>query len=181
VEPGPTFAGRVWGVNGGPLHLGAAIDIRKEVLPLWPGLGENRVDVAEFFVSAHQKVVELVAGGQGELCLYPDAEPLDAVDDNRQALIYAGLVCCSPSAVAAFLDFARLEARSLLEQHRSVLVALTDALVLKRTMTGGEINEVVAEALALEGLANEKMRRLRWQQCLAGARSFTAYTEEEEK
>jgi hypothetical protein len=172
IVPGPDFAGRVWGVNGGPLHLSSEIDIGKEVLPLWPGLGEDRADVAEFFVHAHQKVVELVSGSQGELCLYPDAEPLDAVDDNRQALIYVNLVCCSPSSVNAFVDFARQEARAILEGHRSTLVALTDALVRKRTMTGSEINQVVADSLALEGLANEKMRRLRWQQCMANSAIF---------
>ena len=172
IVPGPDFAGRVWGKNGGPLHLSSAVDIGKEVLPLWPGLGEDRADVAEFFVHAHHKVVELVAGGQGELCLYPDAEPLHAVDDDRQALVYAGLVCCSPSSVTAFLDFARQEARALLEEHRSVLITLTNALVCRRTMTGSEINEVVAEALALEDLAAEKARRRKWQQCAASARDF---------
>jgi hypothetical protein len=174
IVPGPDFAGRVWGINGGPLHLSSAIDINKEVLPLWPGLGEDRADVAEFFVHAHHKVVELVAGGQGELCLFPDAEPLHAVDDERQALIYAGLVCCSPGSAAAFLGFARQEARSLLEEHRSVLIALTDALVRKRTMTGAEINEVVAEALALEERAAEIRRREAWRAVQARAAAFVA-------
>jgi hypothetical protein len=164
----------VWGVNGGPLHLGSPIDIGKDVLPLWPGLGEDRADVAEFFVHAHQKVVELVAGGQGELVLFPDAEPMHAIDDDRQASLYAGLVCCTPGSVTAFLDFARQEAKAILQEHRSALVALTDALVRKRTMTGAEINQVVAEALALEDLTAEKARRLRWQQCLANAATFAA-------
>jgi hypothetical protein len=172
IVPGPDFAGRVWGVNGNPLHLSSAIDINKEVLPLWPGLGEDRADVAEFFVHAHHKVLELVAGGQGELCLYPEAEPLHAVDDERQALIYTDLVCRSPSSVAAFLDFARQEARSLLEEHRPALIALTDALVCKRTLTGAEINQVIAGALAHEELAKEKMRRADMARCLAGARAF---------
>ena len=128
-------------------------------------------------VHAHHKVLELVAGGQGELVLFPDAEPLHAVDDNRQALTYAGLVCCSPGSVNAFLDFARREAKAILEEHRSALIALTGALVRERTLSGSQINQVVAEALAFEERAAEQRRREAWKAVQARAATFAAYRE----
>ena len=171
------FAGKVWGPDGNQFFGDGSIDVCAEVMrdvtPFWPGLGEPRDDAAVFHVHALHRAIELLAGSEGELVLLE--EPLlGALDDSKQALKFARLLCVSPGSVGAFLNFAKAEARALLEEHRSLVLALADCLITKRTLSGGEIDAVLAAALARSDLELERRRRLKWIEVAASARNFEA-------
>ena len=166
------FAGRVWGPGGDQfLSDGSDIcgEVMHELMPFWPGIGEPRDDAAEFQVHAMRRTVELLAGSEGEAML-EDAPLLGAVDDNKQALRFARLVCVSSAAVEAFLSYAKAEARALLEEHRSLVLALADCLLEKRTLTGAGVDAVLAAALARSNLETEHRRRLEWARVAERAR-----------
>jgi hypothetical protein len=171
------FAGRVWG-PGGEQFLGdgsqdVCAEVIHELTPFWPRIGEPRDDAAEFQVHAIRRTVELLAGSEGERVLLE--EPLvGAVDDNKQALRFARLVCVSPASVEAFLSYAAAEARALLEQYRDLVSALADCLIAKRTMTGAEVDAVLAAALAKSDLEIEHRRRAAWAKVAERARIFEA-------
>jgi hypothetical protein len=84
---------------------------------------------------------------------------------SRDAERFARLMCVHPDAVDDFIGYCRVEARALLTDHASIVKALADTLLEQVTLTGAQIDAVIANALVLEDLAAEKARRLRWQQC----------------
>lgn len=47
--------------------------------------------------------------------------------------------------------------------------ALTGALIIRRTMTGIEVDEVIAAAVAAKAAANERQRRADWREREASA------------
>jgi len=137
-----------------------------------PGLGEARTDCAELLAHATTRAIELAAGSASEQLFYPADEPLAAIDDRRQARAFAGLVCFTPFAIDQFLIYVISEATALLSAHRGAVIAVAEALLEKRTMTGTEIDSVIANALALEDLAAERGRRAAWRKTLASADAF---------
>ncbi|MGO9682364.1 MAG: hypothetical protein ACLPTZ_07205, partial [Beijerinckiaceae bacterium] len=163
------FAGRVWGPNGNPSHLGSGFDVCTEARPYLPRLGESRSDAAELFTHAIGRCIELAAGTASEKLFFPDDEPLTATDDQRQSSAFAGLVCCTPAAVGAFLAYAASEAAALLNEHRGVVIQVADALLERRTLNGAEIDQIIADALAREDLAAERSRRAAWAKTLLSA------------
>jgi hypothetical protein len=99
---------------------------------------------------------------------------LGAIDDNAQAAKFAHLICVSPASAEAFLGYAKAEARALLDQYRSLVLALADCLLEKRTLTGAEVDAVLAAALAKSDLEIEHRRRAAWTEVVARARKFKA-------
>jgi hypothetical protein len=171
LEPGAGFAGRVVGIGGDTANLGTSARICAEVQTFWPSLFEPRDDCGPFFLHAVNRATELAAGSIGEVELI-EGPPLEALDDRKQSLLFAKLVCASPRSVEAFLEFAAVEARNLIAANRSVVLELATALVERRTMTGDEITQLVASALTRQDLAIEKRRRADMARCLASAQAF---------
>jgi hypothetical protein len=187
INPGPDFSGMAWGPYFEPSRLSdlsLATDICDRVRPLMPGLGDRRVDGAEFYTHAHFRIVELMAGTEAERILHIADPPLDAINDRQQAWAFANIVCCSnsPSAIEQFLSFARAEAAALIAAHRSVVLAIAEALLEKRTLSSGaEIDQIIADALTSAALAAERKRRADWSLVVTNARtfSFEAFNTEE--
>jgi hypothetical protein len=174
ITAGPDYAGRVWGPQSGPSHLGAPTvdEICGTVSRQWPQIGESRTDAAPFYVHVIDRVTELLAGSVGEQIYYPDDQPLRAIDDDRQALLFASLVCSTTTSVQAFLDFARAEAWGLIQQHRHVVDALAVSLLEQRTLDAKAIHATVATALAAEDAKTERQRRADWAAAIENAKSF---------
>jgi hypothetical protein len=80
----------------------------------------------------------------------------------------------SAASVEAFLNYATAEARALLEQYRGLVLALADCLLENRTLTGAEVDAVLAAALARSDLEIEQQRRAEWARVAERARAFEA-------
>jgi len=57
--------------------------------------------------------------------------------DEKLARTYAGTIC-KPSAVKAFLEFARQQAREILQAHWGAVLDLAEALDRRGTLSGQE-------------------------------------------
>jgi hypothetical protein len=60
-----------------------------------------------------------------------------------RAAYLSRLICRSPASVGAYLAFARVEVIALLTDHRAVVLAVADALVARRTLSGTEIDSII--------------------------------------
>jgi hypothetical protein len=90
--------------------------------------------------------------------------PLPADHDFKEAAAFAGVICSSPEAVAAYLGFARIETQAILRDHQHVVFALAKALKVRRTLGATEIDEVIGDAVDQKALADERARRAEWRQ-----------------
>jgi hypothetical protein len=52
------------------------------------------------------------------------------------------------------------------------VAAIADALIKRKTLTGDEIDAIIAGALACDGLDREKARHAEWARCIAQAAAF---------
>jgi hypothetical protein len=137
-----------------------------------PCAGESRAEVADIFLHVHTRVVEFVAGSVAEALFLP-GDPWNAVDDRRQERALASLVCSSAESVEAFVDFCVTEAAALLTPREHIVRALTAELLVKRTMTGAEVTEAIAAAVAARSILDERQRRANWRERQESARAFT--------
>jgi hypothetical protein len=171
---GDGFAGRCWGPKFEAKFADepdSSPSICELIAPLMPLPGESRADVADVFLHVHNQVVELVAGTEGER-LFCDGEPWFAADDERQAFGYASLITSSPESAAAFIEFARVEAISLLTSSAHIVRALADELRIKRTMDGRAIDLCIERAVAARCLEIEHQRRDDWKERQRNAAAF---------
>jgi hypothetical protein len=106
------------------------------------------------------------------LALFLPGEPTPAYSDMAQERALASLICSSPESVESFVGFCMAEAAALLRPREHIVRALTDELRNRRTMTGTEIDETIARAVAAKALADEHQRRADWQRRTASAHAF---------
>jgi hypothetical protein len=177
VDPGPGYEGRVWGerhmeafTEGG----GDASDVREVLAPLMPQPGEDRSPVSDVFANVYGHCVELMAGRASERMLLGDCDPLASVDDLRQARELAMLFCTSEEAIETFIAHCDVAARDLLMPYGDVVMALSIVLRIRRTLSGAEIDELIADVLARKARAIELARRADWQRRELSARVFLA-------
>jgi ATP-dependent Zn protease len=145
------------------------VSLCERVERLMPELGVNRNASAEFFQRATTLAIELVAGSVCEKIFYPDLEILPTEHDEIEAQAFAKIAVASPHAVAAFLEYARAEAEGLIRDHYSVALAIVDELERRGELTGNEIDRVIARAVAVKSIANERQRQASWQGVLENA------------
>jgi hypothetical protein len=174
VEAGPDYSGLTWG----PAYVrrtkfSDAPSLCSQLAGVMPQVGESRADCADLYLHCFHRVVELVAGTEGER-LFCDGEPWFAADDEKQAFAYASLITSSSAAAAAFIEFARVEAVSLLTTSAHIIRALAAELRTKRTMNGRAIDLCIEHAVAAKLIEDEKRRRRDWQQRQASAARFVA-------
>jgi hypothetical protein len=165
------FAGLCWG----PAYVHnnrSAPTLFEQLRAAMPAIGESRAGVADIFLHVHNQVIELVAGVEGER-LFCEGQPQQAIDDDRQARAYAGLVCTGPDAVEAFVAFCRVEAASLLTASAHIVHALASTLLIERTMNGSRIDQRIAEAVAVKALADERQRQSDWRRVVENAARLT--------
>jgi len=63
---------------------------------------------------------------------------------------------------SVFSRFAEQQAHDLLRPHGPIIMALSVVLKIRRTLTGAEIDDVIATTVAGLGLAAERRRRAEW-------------------
>jgi hypothetical protein len=178
IVPGDGFSGRCWGPKFESRFASehdAAPLLCERIAPMMPQPGEARDDIAPIFLHCYNRAVELVAGSIGE-DIFLAGPAWDASDDRKQERAFAALVASSREAAEAFIEFCRVEAAALLRAHQHVVGALTKELLARRTMTGEEIDEVIAQAIAEKTLADEHARRAAWKRAMESAASFDVAT-----
>jgi hypothetical protein len=172
IEPGENYNGMCWGPAGKPSKLGGGIDVCVQAQRLMPPLGESRADAAELLTHAHSRVIEIVAGTESERLFCSDAPPLAALQDQQDAEQFGRLMCVHPDALDTFVAYCRREAALLLSEHAAVVRALADSLLEQQTLTGEQIDSVIATALVREDSAAERKRRADWARTVENARAF---------
>jgi hypothetical protein len=100
-------------------------------------LGQDPMEFAEWRTHVHARCTILAAGNCAEQIAFPDIAPLDNGMDRTLSRIYAESIC-APSAIEAFLEYARQEATALLVSQRHVLEALAEALEVHGSLSGPE-------------------------------------------
>jgi hypothetical protein len=161
-EPGLDFSGLCWG----PAYERHSKFSESESVPsfcekigaLMPQTGESRADAADVYLNCFHRIVELVAGTEGER-LFTSGEPWFAADDERQAIAYASLITSTPASAAAFIEACRVESRALLTASMFIVHALAAELQIVRTMDGVAVDLCIERAVAAKALADERARR----------------------
>jgi hypothetical protein len=136
-----------------------------------PQDGEPRGDVADIYSHVVTRCTELAAGAVAERMLLP-GEPVRSVSHVEQAVGRASLVCKSAEAVERFLAFCEQQAHDLLYPYAPVIMALSIVLRIRRTLTGEEIDDLIAGTIARFELAAERARRRQWHNTVASAGAF---------
>jgi hypothetical protein len=173
-DAGEGFSGLCWGPSHERRSKFSSHDapsLCAQIGPSMPAPGENRAAVADIVLHCHTRVVELVAGSVGEALFLP-GEPWPADSDRAQERAIGSLVCSSPEAIEAFIDFCVAEAAALLRPQEHILRALTNALLIRRTMDGREIDEIISGAVTAKNRAHEIRRRLDWKRIEQSAARF---------
>jgi hypothetical protein len=173
-DSGLGYSGRVWGPE---FESRFATDeestpsICARLVALMPQPGEARNDIADIVLHVHNRVVELCAGNAGEE-LFLDGPAWDAVDDRKQERALAALIASSPESIEAFVNFCMVEAAALLRPREHIVRALTAELLVRRTMTGDQVDTIIRRAIADRAAADECQRRLDWARTCANATTF---------
>jgi len=174
---GSSYEGRVSGPRYGAARAknddALASEICDVLCPTLPLDGESRASVADIFQSVLDQCVASLAGETMERLLL-DSQPQRAGSDRRQAAELASLICKSPEAVEQLISLAEIMAEDLLRPYGLVAIVLTTALKIRRTLSGSEADEIIANTLAGLGRAEERTRRAEWRQRELSADRFTA-------
>jgi hypothetical protein len=149
VEPNKWFSGRCLAplsrADDSPeQQIAAAQAICDQVRALIGNtLGQDPLEFAGWRTHVHARCMILAAGNCAELIAFPDTAPLDNGMDRALSRIYAESIC-APAAVPAFLEYVRQEATALLVSQRHVLRAAAEALEAHGSLTGPEIDIIIA-------------------------------------
>jgi hypothetical protein len=160
--------------DGSDAHDAVAIRVAANVSKFMTGAGEDAAPAIYSVVQAH--VIDLMAGGAGEMIFLGDAPPMYMASDVLSANALAGIICRSPASRAAFIEHAYQEALAIIEANKQVVQAVAQALIdhPKRTLNGAEIDAVIAPVLAAQATAVESKRRADWAGVVANAAEVSA-------
>src|SRR4051794_3330089 len=92
----------------------------------------------------------------------------------QQARERAMLICSSEEAIETFIAHCDVAARDLLMPYGDVVIVLSTALRIKRTLDGVEIDKIIWDVEARKALAMERQRRADWRKCELAASRFRA-------
>jgi hypothetical protein len=90
---------------------------------------------------------------------------------KKQIDVYC-LSAYSPHAVDSFLDYCRAEARALFEDYRDVATAIANGLFEHGTLTGIQVQRIIAAAMTRRVLAAARLRSANWAQTCANGAAF---------
>jgi hypothetical protein len=176
-DAGPDYSGLCWGPpydRRSKFAKGEEVpSLCAQIGPLMPGPGDNRADVADIYLHVHTRIIELAAGSVGE-ALFLEGPPWNAAHDRAQERALASLICTSPEAIESFIAFCTIEAVAALRPREHIVRKLTKELLLRRTMTGTDVDEVILEAVSAEAAEAERLRRLAWQRAEESAARLSA-------
>ena len=137
-----------------------------------PRDGENRDFAASWLAAVHAAVTKLMAGVAGELLIFGKSNDRRAAGDYAEASRLSLTIATNASAAQAFIEFAGIEAVEMLRPYSAVVRALAEELVARRELNGGEVDEVIAAALARADRDRETVRRSRWNDLTQRAAAF---------
>jgi hypothetical protein len=162
--------------DGSAAHDAVAVRVADSISQFMPGPGESRDGVTDIFSGVQARVIDLMAGGAGEMIFFGDAPPMFMASDVLSANAVAGIVCRTPASIAAFIEHCYQEALVIIEENKSVVAALAQALIdhPDRTLNSSEINAVIVHALAAKAAADMSERRERWLRVEQNAADFGA-------
>jgi hypothetical protein len=163
--------------DGSDAHDAVAVRVADNVAKFMTGAGEDAV--ADIFSSVQAQVIDLMAGGAGEMVFLGDAPPMYMTSDVFSANAIAGIICRSPASRASFIEFCYQEALAIIEANKPVVLALANALIdhPQRTLDAAEIDQCIADTLDREDRQIEIERRATWTKVLENATNFVAELE----
>jgi hypothetical protein len=186
VVEGPSYTGLTWGPGSkralrgkaayddddSAAHDAVALRVADNISRFMTGPGEDRVD--EIFSSVQARTIDLMGGSAAEMVFLGDAPPRFMASDMLSANAIAGIICSTPASVAALVEHSFQEALAIIEQNKSVVLALARALIdhPERTLNAVEIDQVIGAALAAEAAEVEAQRRRDWKRIAQSAASF---------
>jgi hypothetical protein len=187
---GPSYAGLTWGpgskralrgkaaydLDSSEAHDAVAVRVADNISRFMTGPGEDRLD--DIFSSVQARTIDLMGGSAAEMVFLGDAPPRFMASDMLSANAIAGIVCSTPASVAAFVEHCYQEALAIIEQNKSVVLALARALIdhPERTLNAVEIDQVIGAVLAAEAAEVESQRRIDWKRIERSAASFADLT-----
>jgi hypothetical protein len=175
-DPNGRYGGLVWG-PGHSVAFGKhdecddVPELCDKIAALMPNDGEQRNDAADVYLHALNRGIELAAAGVAENKLLP-GDPVPSVSDIEHLIKYASLVTRSPEAGLQFIKLCEVMADDLLRPYVFILIALSTVLKIRRTLTGKEIDDLIANTCAGFELAAEHRRRADWRKRELAASSF---------
>jgi hypothetical protein len=86
--------------------------------------------------------------------LLDDDDTRSATDDRRQARELALLFCKSEDAIESFIAHCDFAARDLLMPYGDVMMVLSIVLRIKRTLDGVEIDKIIWDVEAPQGVGD---------------------------
>jgi hypothetical protein len=179
--PGANYSGLCWGIHFDGSKFSHDDDdddvpqFCRAIYRLMPGLGESRLPASDVYCHTMSRVVELVAGTEGER-RFIEGEPWYAADDIRQARYYSAMITSSTAAGEAFIEFCRVEAAERLSALSDIVLAVAEQLRLRRTLNGAVVDFVIVGVVAARTAADDQARRVEWQSRIANAAAFIEAT-----
>jgi len=169
IVPDGACAGRTWSPQG----VDAAVMWSAESAIAEPGVSRDG-DVRGVFSVVQQGVIAMMGGCAAEMVFFDGTPPKYIASDVPNADWIAGFVCRTTASLRAFVEHCYQESLALVEQHKTVVRAVAQALIEKRTLDGAEIDAVIAPVLAAKAAADERQRRSDWNAVLENAAGFVA-------
>ena len=145
------FSGMTWASDEHRDGPDETLQLVDQLAPLMDDIGDSRAGIAAELLRAQHLVISLLAGSLAEELFCSEVLP-GSEHDWIEARAISELITRSPRSVDSYLDFCCAEARALLTNHRNILLALADALLKFRTMTGEQIDDVIRAALFCQTL-----------------------------
>jgi hypothetical protein len=146
IVAGDGYDGLVWASGAAPpdnLDAGNSKTIERVKLmrAFTKGLGASRSEDQNFFQVLLERIIGALGGAEGERVLLGDAS-LDASSDLRTAREIARTFCFTgcDAAIDALIAYCAAEAYALIDRHRAVVLALSEELIFKQTISGAEID-----------------------------------------
>lgn len=182
IVAGPDYSGMTWGPLGGPgkFSLGEAIS---KTISFYAAaralteddLGESLSDGEGYYQIIRSRVIELLAGTEGERALCNDAA-INAQGDEIQARAISKAFCWmrDDAVVDSFIAYCREEARALIAAQRAAVLAVAEELIFKQTIDGAAIDAAIVRSLAQPELDREKARRASWAAVTDSASGFVS-------
>ena len=181
IESGNGFSGMAWG-SGFDRSLKYS-DIVEQVPTLYaqvvdqiPGVGESRAQIADLYLHVFHTLVELVGGTESEV-LFCTGKPGFAYHDEREAVHFAALITTGTESGMALIEACRAEARAILAGQADIVKALAGELIVRRTLDGEEIDEIISGAISARALKVEQLRRADWRARQLDSARFVKWVE----
>jgi hypothetical protein len=104
--------------DGSAAHDAVAIRVADSISQFMTGAGEDAVP--DIFSGVQARIIDLMAGGAGEMIFLGDAPPMFMASDVLSANAIAGIICRSPASRAALIEHCYLESLAIIEASKPV-------------------------------------------------------------